>query len=124
MVTSRSAKKKEWTAGVFLYSGRPDPVWDIPERVGKRLQEVWKSLPMAEPQTGLRSAGLGYRGAFLRGPGQREWIAGNGLVLLRTPKGVETRRDDPREFEKILLTSAPKGLLPEGLMEGKWDPNR
>jgi hypothetical protein len=123
MVTSRSAKKKEWTAGAFLYSGRPDPVWDIPERVVKRLQEVWKSSPVAEAQRELRSAGLGYRGAFLRGPGQHEWIAGNGLALLRTPKGVETRRDDAREFEKILLSSAPQGLLPQGLMEGKWDPN-
>jgi hypothetical protein len=124
MVTSRSGKKKEWTAGAFLYSGRPDPVWDIPGRVVKKLQEAWKSLPLAEVQRKPRLAGLGYRGSFLRRPGQREWIAGNGLVSLRTPAGVETRKDEAREFERILLASAPKGLLPEGLMAGNPGPNR
>ncbi len=122
MVTSRSDKKKDWIAGAFLYSGRPDPVWDINQRVVKKLQEVWKALPIAEPRRELRPAGLGYRGSFLRSPGQREWIAGDGLVWLRTPAGVETHRDDAREFEKILLSSAPKSLLPDGLMAGKWEP--
>src|SRR6266581_4912751 len=121
MVTSRSDKKKDWIAGAFLYSGRPDPVWDINQRVVKKLQEVWKALPIAEPRRELRPAGLGYRGSFLRSPGQREWIAGDGLVWLRTPAGVEKHRDDAREFEKILLSSAPKSLLPDGLMAGKWE---
>ena len=122
MATSRSGKKKEWTAGAFLYSGRPDPVWDVTERVAKQLQEIWKSLPVAEPQREPRLAGLGYRGSFLRGPRQREWIAGRGLVSHKTPAAVETRRDETREFEKVLLSSAPKGLLPEDLAAGKWGP--
>jgi hypothetical protein len=124
MVTSRSGKKKDWTAGAFLYSGRPDPVWNVPERVARKLQEVWKSLPLAKVQREPRMAGLGYRGSFLKGPGQHEWIAGNGLVSLRTPAGVETRMDDAREFERLLLSSASKGLLPAGLMAAKSRTSR
>jgi hypothetical protein len=30
---------------------------------------------------------------------------------------MQVRRDTGREFEKTLISSAPKGVLPEGLIE-------
>lgn len=121
MAISRSGKKGEsWTAGAHVYSGRPDPIWRVSESVAKKLQRLWNSLPKttekAEPQSGM----LGYRGSFLRGPGNREWMAFHGLVSLRTEKSVETRKDVAREFEKQLLSSAPRGLLPDDLRGDRW----
>lgn len=124
MVTSKSAKKKHtWIAGALIYSGRPDPTWGVSARVVKKLQKLWESLPPAGEEWKPPSGRLGYRGSFLRGTGNREWVACNGLVSLRTRVGMQVREDIARQFEKTLLSSAPKGVLPQGLIEGGWAPS-
>jgi hypothetical protein len=121
MGTSRSGEKYgAWLVGALVYSGRPDPTWHISKRVAKMLQELWESLPASDEKWEPRPGGLGYRGSFVRGAGHRDWVAFNGLVLLTTPAGMEVRRDPVRKFEKTLLSSAPKGLLPKGVLEGAW----
>ncbi len=89
----------------------------------KKLLALWESLPLAPEQKDVHPAGLGYRGSFLTDNDKREWIAFNGLASLRTGASMQIRKDVAREFEKILLSSAPKGLLPEGLIEGRWSPS-
>lgn len=124
MATSKSRSNiRGWSAGAHLYSGRPDPVWNISEGVVKKLLALWESLPPAGEQEEVHPGGLGYRGAFLRSNENREWMAFNGLVSLRTRAGMQVRKDAAREFEKTLLSSAPKGLLPQGLIEGRWAPS-
>lgn len=121
MATSRSGKKERtWIAGVWIYSGRHDPTWSVPGRLVKKLQKLWESLPPAGEEWKPPSGGLGYRGSFLRGPGNREWAAFKGLVSLRTHMGMQVREDVTREFERTLISSAPRGVLPEGLIEGPW----
>jgi hypothetical protein len=121
MATSKSGDRGHgWIAGAFLYSGRPDPTWSVSKRIVNRSQELWESLPIADEKSGPKPAALGYRGSFLRGPSKREWIAFNGVVSLKTPAGIQVRKDVAKEFEKTLLSSAPKGLLPEGVLAGRW----
>ena len=121
MGTSRSSKKNDtWVAGAFVYSGRPDPAWNISKQVAVKVQELWESLAATDKKYEPRPGGLGYRGVFVKEPGHREWTAFNGTVSLTTPGGVEVRRDPARQFEKTLLSSAPKGLLPEGILEREW----
>jgi hypothetical protein len=118
MATSKSGSKVQgWTAGAYLYSGRRDPVWNVSANVVKQLLALWESLPRTSEQNELHPGGLGYRGSFLRENDNHEWGAFNGLVSLQTAAGVQMRKDSTRKFEKILLSSAPKGLLPEGLIE-------
>jgi hypothetical protein len=69
------------------------------------------------PQPNPVSTGLGYRGTVLRGPRDREWIAFQGIVSLKTPTGIEVRIDKSRELEKALLASAPAGLLPPEMVK-------
>jgi hypothetical protein len=121
MAISKSGKEQQgWAAGAFLYSGRPDPVWKISNSVARKLLEIWHSLPISDEKAGPQPGRLGYRGCFLRGSDNREWIAFNGVGSLREEKGVETRKDVARKFEKQLLSSAPKRLLPDDLLSGKW----
>lgn len=123
MAISKSRSNVQgWTAGAYLYSGRRDPAWNVPERVVKQLLAMWKSLSTASEKE-VHPGGLGYRGSFLKDNDKREWIAFNGLVSLRTGAGTQVRKDAARKFENILLSSAPKGLLPEGLIEGRWAPS-
>src|SRR5215469_9015499 len=113
MATSRSRKKERgWIAGVWIYSGRPDPTWSLSGQVVKKLQKLWESMPPVDEKWKPLSGRLGYRGSFLKGPGNREWAAFKGLVSLRTHTGIQVRADIGREFEKTLISSAPKGVLP------------
>jgi hypothetical protein len=121
MATSRSGKDVgTWIAGAFVYSGRPDPTWKIYKRTVTKLQELWESLPPADENLEPRAARLGYRGCFLKGSDNREWAAFKGLVSLKTSTGIQARSDALREFERTLLSSSPKGLLPVGLLESNW----
>jgi hypothetical protein len=112
MATSKSSET--WIAGAFLYSGRPDPTWPVSAAAARRFENLWSRLP-ATGKPAPNPSRLGYRGAFLRASLHREWIAFRGLVSLKTPVGIEVRADVERQFEKDLLASAPKGLLPADL---------
>lgn len=112
MATSKSGEA--WIAGAFLYSGRPDPTWPVAAAAARRFEKLWSTLP-ASGKAAPDPPRLGYRGTFLRASLHREWIAFGGVVALKTPAGIELRADVESEFEKDLLASAPKGLLPRVL---------
>ncbi len=112
MVTSKSNRgDKKCIGGVFLFSGRPNPEWELGEDAITELLKVWNTLkPM---RSGHQPAPkLGYQGCYLRCPNNQEWIAFEGVVTLRKFDTLEYRQDGERKFEKKLLSSAPKGVLP------------
>ncbi|KAB2834765.1 MAG: hypothetical protein F9K48_05675 [Candidatus Brocadia sp.] len=103
--------QKSYKGGIYIFSGRPDPTWQVEEVIAQRLEELWDLLeplagecPFAPP--------LGYRGCFLRCANDHEWLAYDGVVTLKTGGGCESRKDKDRKFEKLLLSSAPKGIFP------------
>jgi hypothetical protein len=102
---------KECIGGASIFSGRPDPTWIVGEEVVKKLEKVWDSL---EHWTGEHPPAppLGYRGSFLRCEPDIEWSAYEGVVTRKTVQGSESRIDKNKNFERLLLYSAPKGLLP------------
>ena len=116
MVTSKSSDSSQrWTAGALLFSGRPDPVWSIGPNEVHPLEAIWNSLPAFAASTSAAPPPLGYRGCFLRGPDGTEWLAFAGVVTRRSEMGDETRHDPNREFERIVLATAPAGTLPRDL---------
>jgi hypothetical protein len=62
---------------------------------------------------------LGYRGCFLRDSSGSEWFAYGGCVTLKTATGLESRKDNKREFEGLLLSSAPEGAIPPQIVDPK-----
>jgi len=118
MATLNSTKlarhRTAWTGGASVFSGRPDPVWDLKPGLAAKLETIWRSLKSDEIEP-PPSPALGYRGCFLRGPRSREWFAFGGVVTLRTASRSESRRDPAKRFEQTLLASAPAGLLPPWL---------
>lgn len=77
----------------------------------RRLRDIWRKLdhmeiapPPAPP--------LGYRGSILDCGMQGRWHAFRGAIV-----SGELRRADPgREFERLLLESAPSGLIPAEIL--------
>jgi hypothetical protein len=111
MATSRSAS--DWTAGAFVFSGRPDPSWPISTDMAEELIAIWDTLV---PTDAARTTpALGYRGCFVRDRAGRTWTAFHELVTLSTRGDSETRRDEQRRFERTVLASAPAGTLPASL---------
>lgn len=112
MATSKSDKKTaSWIGGALIFSGRPDPTWSVAGQAAGELERLWAGL---QPSVGKLPAApaLGYRGAFLRDPGGREWLAYGGTVTLKTKNAAHSRLDPARQFEKKLLATAPPAQLP------------
>lgn len=112
MGTSSSTEPRA-TAGVWVFSGRPDPVWPLAPGDAERLAAIWRALlplrsgPPAAPP-------LGYRGCVADGGGDgRHWEAYAGAVRCAD----ELRSDPPREFERLVIASAPPGVLPANILE-------
>ncbi len=104
-----------WIAGVAMYSGRPDPTWPVDEAAARRLLALWSELPVSAGPAPTAPA-LGYRGCFMRDSTGREWFAYGGTVTLRSARrAAEARLDRGRRFERLVLSTAPGGLLPDGI---------
>lgn len=119
MGTSKSADRAgKSIGGASIFSGRPDPTWTISADDAKRLQSLWHSM---EPYEGAlpQAPVLGYRGCFLRDSSDREWFAYGGCVTLKTATGSQSRKDDNRKFEALLLSSAPEGAIPPQIVDPK-----
>jgi len=62
---------------------------------------------------------LGYRGCFMRDSSEREWFAYGGVVTLKTATGSQSHKDNRRQFEALLLSLAPQGVVPAQLVDPK-----
>lgn len=121
MVTSKSPEgDRPYTAGVSIFSGRPDPSWSLDEEAGSKLQQLFEALEKHDGPT-VSAPPLGYRGVFLRDNAGHEWFAYREVVTLREANRSEARKDAGREFERAIVASAPEGLIPPALLTQEFD---
>jgi hypothetical protein len=107
--------KAQCIATALIYSGRPDPEWNIDRWQLKGLKEIWQELPSSKVGPPAPPP-LGYRGAALHCPSGEEWYAyGRIVTLKRGASRAKHRADDESRFEQTLLSTAPKSALPTGL---------
>jgi hypothetical protein len=107
MATSGSTSG--WVAGARIFSGRPDPTWEVPEEEAERIVSVWERLPPAR-EPAKDSPALGYRGCWLRARDERWWDAVGGVVT----SGGDARADVGGSVERAILATAPDDALPAG----------
>lgn len=106
-----------WTAGASIWSGRPDPAWAVSAPDAKAVLAIWGALPTIE-DVALAPTRLGYRGCWLRAPDGRRWTAEIDKVVMTEDAGsglTHARRDAAGAFERLILATAPAGLLPANL---------
>lgn len=115
MTGGATASGPAWAAGVLLYSGRPDPSWYVAAATAAALVARFERLPAwGGPVPDV--ARLGYRGAWLRAPDGRRWIAFEGVAWPGPPG--QARRDEGRALERAILATAPPGAIPQGVPLG------
>jgi|ERR1043165_9950622 len=100
----------EWIGEALVFSGRHNPTWSVPSDRVADLSSRWARMrrldvPLEQPSR------LGYQGVRLVGP-QGRWTAANGVVEYRDDRQIECRVDADGEWERLLLSTAPPGLLP------------
>ena len=102
------------TVRVLLFSGRPDPTWEIDESVMQELIKIWDSLvPVSEEIQPDPS--LSYRGCLIQCIGDVQLLVFRHRITLRKGGKAETRKDKYRIIEKLIINSAPPGLIPSTL---------
>lgn len=105
MGTSRSSEYCTATAAIF--SGRPDPSWRLSKTVLGQIENIWNKLRPSAKALPVAPA-LGYRGCSVDCGPRGVWNAFGGIVV----RGEEHRADPGREFERAVLNSSPKGVIP------------
>jgi hypothetical protein len=108
MGTPRSSRRHaRCVATASIYAGRRDPQWRVPAVTARKLKQLWERLErsMSGPPP---APSLGYRGSVLDCGVLGRWFAYGGVVESEDVY----RRDPAREFERLLLESAPKDLIP------------
>jgi hypothetical protein len=105
MGTSRSSEHCTATAAIF--SGRPDPSWRLSKTVLGQIENIWNKLRPSAKALPVAPA-LGYRGCSVDCGPRGVWNAFGGIVV----RGEEHRADPGREFERAVLNSSPKGVIP------------
>jgi len=98
-------------AELDIFSGRPNPRWNLTAAQAAELQEVVDALPMttaAAPE----NANLGYRGFIVSDAADTSWriVAYDGYVVVTQGDRRETRKDDSRTTERWLLQSGGSAI--------------
>ena len=95
-----------------IYSGRADPIWDMPVETGQTLESIWELLPHYSEEYQEHTI-LGYSGCKLLVENGIEFLAYNGVVARSQSGKIELRKDLDRRFEKLIFFTAPPGIVPE-----------
>jgi hypothetical protein len=103
-----------WWARALLFSGRPDPTWELSSAEQQALTAAWSRLPPTGSVEAIPPAALGYRGIEIIADEGGTWVAAGGLVTLTATGEPMTRLDSQRTVEHMVLATAPPGLLPPG----------
>lgn len=91
-------------------------MWQIQEQQAQKLEAIWDELEeIAEQRPSTPQ--LGYRGCSMKCAPDREYIAYGGIVTKKVGNITESWKDATKRFERLLLATSPKGLLPDGLID-------
>jgi hypothetical protein len=103
-----------WSAGLLLFSGRPNPSWTLTPAQAEHLLDIWNALPRKAGHEPAPSSRLGYGGAFLSSSQGEKWLASRSCVIRSGPGGEEIRDDPQRRFGNAIRSSAPDDIpLPD-----------
>lgn len=100
-----------------IFSGRPNPTWELSREQTRELREKLARLPKA--QAGAMPDHLGYRGVIVTWPGtggDETLRLYGGLAVQESEGGSTSRQDEGRRLERWLVQSGASHLDP-GLYE-------
>lgn len=105
---------------VDVYSGRPNPRWNLSAQQAEEFFKLVLALPKRERDSAL-AEGLGYRGLKVTGSrlgrkGYTEIVISRGIVMMKEESNSQQFTDKGRALEHWLLQTG-KGKLEDKLYE-------
>jgi hypothetical protein len=100
--------KQHWTVIALIYSGRPDPRWDLSEEQTDHFLSLWRQAGNSETETVIPSVS-GYKGIRILSPG-KQFLIYNGIMTVIENQLRTSKRDDQRSIERFLLNTSPPGI--------------
>ncbi len=94
------------TAEAFIFSGRPNPQWELDPEQMKSWMQQWEEASYSDSEV-QRPPVLGYNGCRLQKDEHSYWIICNSYVSFYGTNTVINKRDDDRRMELWLLHTAP-----------------
>jgi hypothetical protein len=100
---------------IDMFSGRPNPSWDITSQEADQVRLLFRQLP--ERTAGARPERLGYRGLIVNGDGVRDLgltriLIGGGVVIAEGFQGVRYLSDADRGLERQIFHTGRTRLDP------------
>jgi hypothetical protein len=96
-------------AQMDVFSGRPNPSWDLSPQEADQTRAILARLPERQPV--IRSDNLGYRGVILQGDAIRDLgytriSVGGGVAVAEGSQGTRYFSDSDRSLERQVFTTA------------------
>ena len=100
--------KQHWTVIALIYSGRPDPRWDLSEEQRDHFLSMWRQAGNSETEVTIPSV-PGYKGIRMLSPG-KQFLIYNGTMTMIENQFRISKKDGQRSIEKFLLNTAPEQI--------------
>jgi hypothetical protein len=113
--TTSTASGGTMRVQIDMFSGRPNPSWEITAQEADQVRAAFRQLP--ERSASARSERLGYRGLIVHGDGVRDLgltriLIGGGVVIAEGFQGVRYLSDADRSLERQLFQTGRTRLDP------------
>ena len=106
--------KHYWTVIASIYSGRPDPRWEITDEQADRFMALWQEAPRSETEVLIPSIS-GYKGIRMYA-GEKQFLIYKEVITCMETKMRTSKKDKQRTIEMFLLNTAP-GQIHQRLKE-------
>ena len=110
-------------AKVFLPNADINPEWNIGQKEQKRLIEIWNKMKSYDVKEINFKNDIFYTGCQYNLDDGRNWFAYKGITVMRDGKITEVKKDENRNFEKKILKTAPKNVVPDVLFITEFNNN-
>ncbi len=97
----------KWKATALLFSGRKDPEWELTTVQQKAWMILWQQALLSNTEVESVSR-LGYTGCRLQHDEHSHWQLFNGCVSFYEKETVFSKKDEDRQMELFLLSTAPE----------------
>lgn len=101
--------KFSWTIIASIYSGRPDPRWEISEGHVDQFISLWQNAGLSQTDVTIPSKS-GYKGLRMLGY-EKQFIIYNEIITCIQKALRTSKKDDNRVIERFLLNTAPEPIL-------------
>jgi hypothetical protein len=113
----------QYNAKVYLPNADYNPAWKIKDKDKQNLIKIWDDMHSNELEDITVHKDIMYSGCQFSSDDGRNWFTYRGMTIMRKDNITEIKKDENRKFEKKLMKTAPKNLIPEVLYITEFSNN-